>query len=111
MLDVLHDDELMAEVRKIMQEFYAPLKACDADLRFVFITGITKFSQLSIFSVINNLTNVSMQPEYSAICGITENELHTVFEEALHFYYRLQVFHYNDRFYLCYQSWNLVKTN
>ena len=83
MLDVLHDNERIAEVRKIMQEFYAPLKACDADLRFVFITGITKFSQLSIFSVINNLTNVSMQPEFSAICGITEDELHTVFEEDI----------------------------
>ena len=83
MLDVLHDDECMAEVRRMMQEFYAPLKACDADLRFVFITGITKFSQLSIFSVINNLTNVSMQSEYSAICGITEDELHTVFEEDI----------------------------
>ena len=80
MLDVLHEDEKMSEVRRMMQEFYAPLKACDADLRFVFITGITKFSQLSIFSVINNLTNVSMQPEFSAICGITEQELHTVFE-------------------------------
>ena len=83
MLDVLHDNERMAEVRKLMQEFYAPLKACDADLRFVFITGITKFSQLSIFSVINNLTNVSMQPEFSAICGITEEELHTVFEKDI----------------------------
>ena len=83
MLDVLHDEEKMAEVRRMMQEFYAPLKACDADLRFVFITGITKFSQLSIFSVINNLTNVSMQPEFSAICGITEKELHTVFEEDI----------------------------
>ena len=80
MLDVIHDDARMAEVRKVMQEFYAPLKACDADLRFVFITGITKFSQLSIFSVINNITNVSMLPEFSAICGITEEELHTVFE-------------------------------
>ena len=83
MLDVLHDNERMAEVRRLMQEFYAPLKACDADLRFVFITGITKFSQLSIFSVINNLTNVSMQPEFSAICGITEEELHMVFEEDI----------------------------
>ena len=83
MLDVLHDDECMAEVRRMMQEFYAPLKACDADLRFVFITGITKFSQLSIFSVINNLTNVSMLPEFSAICGITEEELHTAFEEDI----------------------------
>ena len=83
MLDVLHDNERLAEVRRMMQEFYAPLKACDAHLRFVFITGITKFSQLSIFSVINNLTNVSMQPEFSAICGITEEELHTVFKEDI----------------------------
>ena len=83
MLDVLHDDVRLSEVCRVMQEFYAPLKACDADLRFVFITGITKFSQLSIFSVINNLTNVSMQLEFSAICGITEKELHTVFEEDI----------------------------
>ena len=82
-LDVLNENEKLAEIRRLMQEFYAPLKACDADLRFVFITGITKFSQLSIFSVINNLTNVSMQPEFSAICGITEEELHTVFEEDI----------------------------
>ena len=83
MLDVLHDEENTLEVRRLMQEFYAPLKACDADLRFVFITGITKFSQLSIFSVINNIINVSMQPEFSAICGITEKELHTVFEQDI----------------------------
>jgi len=80
MLDVLHDDVKLPEVRRMMQEFYAPLKACDADLRFVFITGITKFSQLSIFSVINNLTNVSLQADFASICGITEEELHTVFE-------------------------------
>ena len=83
MLDVLHDEENLSKVRKLMQEFYAPLKACDADLRFVFITGITKFSQLSISSVINNIINVSMQPEFSAICGITEKELHTVFEQDI----------------------------
>ena len=82
-LDVLHDNERMTEVRTVMQEFYAPLKACDASLRFVFITGITKFSQLSIFSVINNMANVSMQPEFSAICGITEEEMHTVFEPEI----------------------------
>lgn len=83
MLDVLHEPANLDKVRTLMQEFYAPLKACDADLRFVFITGITKFSQLSIFSVINNLTNISMLPEFSAICGITEEELHTVFKEDI----------------------------
>ena len=83
MLDVLHETEKLDEVRRMIQEFYAPLKACDTDLRFVFITGITKFSQLSIFSVINNLTNISMDPEYSAICGITKEELHTEFEKDI----------------------------
>ena len=50
------------------------LKACEAMIRFCFITGITKFSQLSIFSTINNLLNVSMDPRYASICGITEEE-------------------------------------
>ena len=60
-----------------MQEFYQPLKASEAMIRFCFITGITKFSQLSIFSTINNLNNISMLPQFSAICGITETELTT----------------------------------
>ncbi|MDD2952174.1 MAG: ATP-binding protein [Parabacteroides sp.] len=80
LLDMLHEQDKLDKVRIMMQEFYAPLKASDADIRFAFITGITKFSQLSVFSVINNLTNISMQPEYAAICGITEAELHTVFD-------------------------------
>ncbi len=74
LLDVLHEDNLDA-LRKVMQEFYTPLKACEKDIKFCFITGITKFSQLSIFSTINNLTNITMWPEFSAICGITEKEL------------------------------------
>lgn len=77
LLDVLHDDGRLPEFRRIMQELYQPLKASEAMIRFCFITGITKFSQLSIFSTINNLTNVSLQPEYSAICGITEEEFVT----------------------------------
>ena len=77
LLDVLHEEEKLPEFRRVLQEFYQPLKACEAMIRFCFITGITKFSQLSIFSTINNLTNLSMQPEYAAICGITEEELAT----------------------------------
>ena len=65
------------QFRNVMQEFYVQLKANEAMIKFCFITGITKFSQLSIFSTINNLTNVSMQPEYAAICGITEDEFAT----------------------------------
>ena len=60
-----------------MQEFYQTLKASEAIIRFCFITGITKFSQLSIFSTLNNLNNISMLPQFSAICGITESELET----------------------------------
>ena len=77
LLDVLHDTERLEAVREVMQEFYQRLKMCEAMIRFCFITGITKFSQLSIFSTINNLTNISMDDRYAAICGITEQELAT----------------------------------
>lgn len=79
LLDYLYRPEL-SEVRRILQEFYQVVKVCDADEQFVFITGITKFSQLSIFSSLNNLTNISMDSEYSALCGITKDELLTVFD-------------------------------
>ena len=77
LLDVLHRDEILEEFRRVMQEFYQPLKASEAIIKFCFITGITKFSQLSIFSTINNLTNISMDSKYAAICGITQQELET----------------------------------
>ena len=70
LLDVLHKEEMLPEYRRVLQEFYQPLKACEAMIRFCFITGITKFSQLSIFATINNLTNVSLDSKYAAICGI-----------------------------------------
>ena len=83
LLDVLHEDERLVEMRKVMQEFYQPLKALEAKIRFCFITGITKFSQLSIFSTINNLLNVTMDAKFGAICGITEQELVTTLKEDI----------------------------
>ena len=83
LLDVLHDKERLEAVREVMQEFYQRLKMCEAMIRFCFITGITKFSQLSIFSTINNLKNISMLPQYSAICGIAETELSTCMAEDI----------------------------
>ena len=80
LLDYLHKPGEMEQVRRIMQEFYQMVKVCDKDEQFVFITGITKFSQLSIFSTLNNLRNISMMPQYSALCGITKNEMLTVFD-------------------------------
>jgi hypothetical protein len=74
-LDVMHDDEKREEVRALLREFYSPLKAYDRLLRFVFITGISMFSQLSIFSELNNLKNISKSNEYATICGITKQEL------------------------------------
>ena len=77
LLDVAHENDKLSELRQVMRNFYSPLKALDPHLKFVFITGITKFSQLSIFSELNNLNNISMLPEFAAICGITEEEMLT----------------------------------
>lgn len=71
LLDVMNDGERLIPMRQIMRNFYSPIKSLDPYLRFVFITGITKFAQLSIFSELNNLKNISMMPAYSAICGIS----------------------------------------
>jgi hypothetical protein len=77
LLEVLHEDEMLNLMRKVMQEFYQPLKDSEEMIKFCFITGITKFSQLSIFSTINNLVNVTLDPTFSVICGITDRELTT----------------------------------
>ena len=82
-LDYLNKPAELEQVRRIMQEFYQMVKICDADEQFVFITGITKFSQLSVFSTLNNLRNISMLPQYSALCGITKSELTRVFDEDI----------------------------
>ncbi len=75
LLDVMHEERELPLLRNVMRNFYSPLKACDPYLRFVFLTGITKFSQLSIFSELNNISNISMLKPYAAICGITEDEM------------------------------------
>ena len=77
MLDSNHNDEVQKEIRNIMRDFFSPLKAQGQYLRFLLLTGISKFSQMSIFSELNNLQNISMRDDYSAICGITEQELRT----------------------------------
>ncbi|MBQ9356834.1 MAG: ATP-binding protein [Prevotella sp.] len=83
LLDVLNDDERLADMREVMQEFYQRLEMLEPMLKFCFITGITKFSQLSIFSTINNLMNVTMEPQFATICGITEEELVTTLHEDI----------------------------
>ena len=77
LLDVLHEEENLPRLRKVVRNFYSPLKGCAPYLHYVFLTGITKFSQLSIFSELNNIQNISMLPDYAAICGISKEELLT----------------------------------
>ena len=77
LLDVAHEKEKLDVLRNTMRNFYSPLKGNESMLRFVFMTGITKFSQLSIFSELNNITNVSMDEPYAGICGITKEEMLT----------------------------------
>ena len=75
LLDVVHEEESLNDLRQVMRNFYSPLKDCEPYLCFVFLTGITKFSQMSIFSELNNITNVSMDEEYAGVCGITMEEM------------------------------------
>ncbi len=86
LLDVVHEDEQLPTLRNVMRNFYSPLKACDPYLRYVFLTGITKFSQLSIFSELNNIQNISMNEEYATICGITEDEIRTQMDDGLNLF-------------------------
>jgi hypothetical protein len=82
-LEVLHDKHKREKVRELLREFFSPLKDCDPYLRFVFITGISTFSQLSIFSELNNLKIISQNPDYASICGITEQELRDNFRYGI----------------------------
>ena len=92
LLDVVHEEKDLPALRNVMRNFYSPLKACDPYLRYVFLTGITKFSQLSIFSELNNIKNISMEELYAGICGITEMEMKTQIHDGLmEFSARLQM--------------------
>ena len=83
LLDVVHEETSLPVLRNVMRNFYSPLKDCDPYLKFVFLTGITKFSQLSIFSELNNLKNISMDPNFGAVCGITKEEMLTKMQDYI----------------------------
>lgn len=84
LLDVLEqDEELLNRNSETLKAFYSTFKRADASLRFVFLTGVTKFSQVSVFSRFNQPLDISMVERYEALCGITEEELHTVFAEPI----------------------------
>ena len=76
MLQAIGNETLQSEYRNMLKAFYGVLKSCDRYLRFAMLTGVTKFSKVSVFSDLNNLEDISMSDQYSSICGITEEELY-----------------------------------
>lgn len=82
-LDNLETPEMARTMRDTLRDFYAVLKDSDAYLKFVFLTGVSKFSKVSIFSGLNNLQDITLDPEYSALCGYTETDLDSVFAPEL----------------------------
>ncbi|MDO5429998.1 ATP-binding protein [Parabacteroides sp.] len=84
LLQNLHDEETQNQLRNMLKPFYGVLKTMDRAIRFALLTGVTKFGKVSVFSDLNNLDDISMRVPYAAICGITEEELRTYFEDDIH---------------------------
>jgi hypothetical protein len=84
LLQAIGNEELQAEYRATLKAFYSVLKTQDRYIRFGFLTGVTKFGKVSVFSDLNNLFDLSMDERYQDICGMTEEEIHTYFDDTLH---------------------------
>ena len=82
-LQAIDNPSLQEQFRNTLKAFYGVLKSADADLKFALLTGVTKFGKVSIFSDLNNLNDISMDTAYHNICGITDEELHTVFDKEI----------------------------
>ncbi|MCX8042409.1 MAG: AAA family ATPase [Thermodesulfobacteriaceae bacterium] len=82
-LDRIDDREEAKKVREILKNFYSVLKPLDECFRFVFLTGVTKFSKVSLFSGLNQLRDITLSLRYATICGYTQEELERVFGELL----------------------------
>ena len=83
LLTTIDTPEIHAKIQSALKGFYGVLKSADADLQLVFLTGVTKFSQVSVFSDLNNLTDISLNPDFYDICGITQEELEAVFQPEI----------------------------
>ena len=83
LLDAIGKPELQEEYRQTLKAFYSNIKSCDEYIRFAMLTGVTKFSHLSIFSGLNNLNDISLDEEYADLCGFTQNEIETTFQESI----------------------------
>lgn len=83
LLQAIGNEQLQDEFRSVLKAFYGVLKSADADIRFALLTGVSKFSKVSVFSDLNNLMDISMSPHYYDICGISESELHDTFDDEV----------------------------
>ncbi len=83
MLQAIGDEELQDEYRNTLKAFYSVLKTQDRYIKFAFLTGVTKFGKVSVFSDLNNLEDISMLEPYADICGITEKEIHCMFDSEV----------------------------
>jgi len=83
LLQTFGNEQLQAEYRSMLKAFYGNLKSCDEFIRFAFLTGVTKFGKVSVFSDLNNLSDISLLPQYADICGITDEELSRTFAEPV----------------------------
>ena len=83
-LDALSESAVARANREYLRGLYSVIKDCDADIRFSFLTGVSKFSKASLFSGLNNLIDITLEPPFSAVCGYTEEDLDDVFRPELH---------------------------
>jgi hypothetical protein len=82
-LDSIEDEASALDIREGLRDLYSVIKDSDAHIRFAFLTGVSKFSKVSLFSGLNNLQDITLDRRYSAICGYTEEDVHTVFAPEL----------------------------
>lgn len=83
LLQAIGNEDLQSEYRSTLKAFYGALKSCDRYIKFAFLTGVTKFGRVSVFSDLNNLKDISFDRRYIEVCGITEKELHENFDESV----------------------------
>ena len=83
LLSVIENREKFEEIREFLRDFYKIIKGCEEYIRFAFLTGITKFAHVSVFSALNNLTDITLAPEYATLMGITQEELEENFTDYI----------------------------
>ena len=114
MLQAIGNEELQKSFRSILQAFYSVIKTMDGSIKFAFLTGVTKFGKISVFSALNNLNDLSMWDEYVALCGITEQELHDNFEEGINKLAQAQGMTYDEvcsELKECYDGYHFVENS